>query len=52
LHGLYWYFPVPAAYIPFLSIPILEFLGAAFNVLTFYPHLHCMGSASSSCGQT
>jgi len=31
----------------FLSIPILEFLGAAFNVLTFYPHLHCMGSASS-----
>ena len=47
LHGLYWYFPVPATDVPLLSIPILEFLGVAFNVLTFYPHLHCMGSASS-----
>eukprot|EP00900_Chrysochromulina_parva_P017747 jgi/Chrpa1/25974/Chrysochromulina_OHIO_Genome00027933-RA len=31
LHGLYWYFPVPAPDVPYLSIPILEFLGAAFN---------------------
>jgi hypothetical protein len=47
LHGLYWYFPVPAPDVPYLSIPILEFLGAAFNVLMFYPHLHQLGSASA-----
>ena len=44
LHGLYWYFPVPADDIPYLSIPILEFLGAAFNVIMFYPQLHQLGS--------
>jgi len=47
LHGLYWYFAVPASDVPYLSIPILEFLGAAFNVLMFYPHLHQLGSASA-----
>ena len=47
LHGLYWYFPVPAVDVSLLSIPILEFLGAAFNVLVFYPHFHQLGSELS-----
>ena len=47
LHGLYWYFPIPAVDIPHLSIPILEFLGAAFNVLMFYPHVCQLGSESA-----
>jgi hypothetical protein len=47
LHGLYWYFPIPAIDIPHLSIPILEFLGAAFNVLMFYPHVCQLGSESA-----
>lgn len=33
--GHYWYLRVPPADLPVLSIPILEFLAAAFNVLVF-----------------
>ena len=35
LHGDYWVFVVPDEDIPFLSIPILEFLGVCGNVLVF-----------------
>ena len=47
MHGLHYYFPVPLADVPLLSIPILEFLGACFNVLTFHSHLHHLGSSSA-----
>ena len=46
-HGLYWYFAVPQEDVPFLSIPILEFLGVCFNVLIFDSHLHRLGSQSA-----
>ena len=26
-HGIYWFFAVPSEHLPYLSIPILEFLG-------------------------
>jgi len=38
-HGLDGYLPVPTHHRSLLSIPILEFLGAAFDALAFYPHL-------------
>ena len=47
MHGLHYYFPVPLADVPILSIPILEFLGACFNVLTFHSHLHHLVSSSA-----
>lgn len=34
-HGMFWYFPVPLEDMPFVNIPILEFLGVCFNVLMF-----------------
>ena len=44
MHGLYWYFAVPEADRPLLSIPILEFLGVCFNVLTFHAHTVGLGA--------
>lgn len=38
-HGLYWSLVIPAEHIPSLSIPILEFLGVAFNFVVFAPAL-------------
>ena len=46
-HGLYWYFSVAPEDVPILSIPILEFLGVCFNILTFHDHLHRLGSPSA-----
>jgi hypothetical protein len=43
-HGLYWYFPVPDADRALLSIPILEFLGVCFNILTFHAHVAGLGA--------
>ena len=45
-HGLWWYFAVPGADKPLLSIPILEFLGVCFNILTFHPHLARLGAGT------
>jgi len=46
MHGLYWYFAVPDADRPLLSIPILEFLGVCFNILTFHAHLCGLGGGA------
>ena len=38
-HGSYWHYSVPESLIPYLSIPILEFLGVVFNLIVFAPAL-------------
>lgn len=34
-HGMFWYFPVPKEDMPWVNIPLLEFLGVSFNLLMF-----------------
>ena len=36
-HGHYWYFRVPDRDLEIVSIPLLEFLAACFNILIFWP---------------
>ena len=36
MHGLYWFFEIPENDRPFLTIPVLEFLGVCFNILNFF----------------
>ena len=52
MHGLYWYFGVPDEDRPLLSIPILEFLGVCFNVLTFHHHLSGLGAGACALLRT
>ena len=46
MHGLYWYFAIPEADRPLLSIPILEFLGVCFNILAFHSRLVGLGAGA------
>ena len=38
-HGLYWFYEVPEADRPFLTIPVLEFLAVGCGVLVFHAYL-------------
>ena len=47
MHGSYWHWDVAIAHIPFLAIPILEFMALIMNLLTFGPVLLAASAAGS-----
>ena len=47
-HGRYWYFRVPEGDLPVVTIPVLEFLAACFNILAFWPLIRGFAGAGST----
>ena len=39
-HGLFWFFEIPEEDRPFLTIPVLEFLGVGAGALNFFAYLN------------
>ena len=46
-HGHFWYWRVPPSDYEFLSIPILEFMATAFNILCFHESFTAFASSDS-----